>query len=123
MDGALYKFLDYNLEAYNHLLYLSGGMTFSYPFTARVPFNIIPFEDLYSVELLIAIIFKEGYNDEIKKITEKMGLDYNICCECFEKLNEFFKQTANELKSYERVYVVCERPLCSIFINTHYAFP
>ena len=58
MDGALYKFLDYNLEAYNHLLYLSGGMTFSYPFTARVPFNIIPFEDLYSVELLIAIIFK-----------------------------------------------------------------
>ena len=110
MDGALYKFLDYNLEAYNHLLYLSGGMTFSYPFTARVPFNIIPFEDLYSVELLIAIIFKEGYNDEIKKITEKMGLDYNICCECFEKLNEFFKQTANELKSYERVYVVCERP-------------
>ena len=41
MDGALYKFLDYNLEAYNHLLYLSGGMTFSYPFTARVPFNII----------------------------------------------------------------------------------
>ena len=25
MDGALYKFLDYNLEAYNHLLYLSGG--------------------------------------------------------------------------------------------------
>ena len=42
-------------------------MTFSYPFTARVPFNIIPFEDLYSVELLIAIIFKEGYNDENKK--------------------------------------------------------
>lgn len=36
MDGALYKFLDYNLEAYNHLLYLSGGMTFSYPFTAQL---------------------------------------------------------------------------------------
>lgn len=110
MDGALYKFLDYDLESYNHLLYLSGGMTFSYPFTAKIPFNIIPFEDLYSVELLISIIFKEDYTDELRKITENMGLDFNACCEYVKKLSDFLELTASELKSYERVYIVCERP-------------
>lgn len=110
MDGALYKYLEYDLDAYTHLLYLSGGMTFSYPFTAVLPFNIIPFEDLYSIELLVAIIYLEDYSDELKKITQKMGLDFHVCYKLVGRFISFLQKMANELCEYDRIYICCERP-------------
>lgn len=110
MDGKLYKYLGYNLDSYHHLLYLAGGMTFSYPLTSELPFNIIPFEDLYSVELLVSIMYMDDYTDELKKATENMGLDYRVCSDNLSKFIEFIKHIANELRDYDQVYICCEKP-------------
>lgn len=110
MDGKLYKYLGYDLDSYHHLLYLAGGMTFSYPLTAELPFNIIPFEDLYSVELLVSIMYMDDYTDELKKLTENMGLNYSICSDNLSKFIEFMRNMANELRDYDQVYICCEKP-------------
>lgn len=98
LNLEMYQWFDRDVDMYNLLSCIFGGYSFSFPFSAFLPFNEYPFEALPTINLLIAFMYGEN-TDKVYKVLCEVAEKYEIP---YEKISLIIDTFTKAIKKFAK---------------------